>query len=642
MGQMPSTTWLTGSGRCLSSADHLCDDCSSLGYEIRQLCKVRDFKITKLKASVERNSSTCAFCQMIVSEVPFEVGSKQEIFISSHTRSPDGINRLHITGGWRSSSMVVSTTKGKTLFLLLGDRERCLGLIVDPGSAPATAHHVSGRCIKPASNLDRAKDWLSECLYHHNHDNIAVTRPSRLVAVGTAYGSEYIKIVDGSNTNKEYLAVSYRWGSETLLTTTETLELFQTSLPWRQLPQTFQDAIKIARELGIGYLWIDSLCIIQDSLADWEVESAKMATIYKGALLTIMAASASDSQGGLFRDREPINSVALPYTNFWGRTERSVFVSKRVPSFEHLMSASPLFQRGWVFQERLMSKRKLIFGEDQTYWECNGVVLSESGPQERGKIESQDRLKYAALRVFSDSRYKVPRSNGKISPTHLWADVVERYSPCALTYEADRLPALSGLARTFAQRFGSSYAAGLWQDQMPESLLWRVVSQASKKTYQGVYCAPSWSWASTMGAVSFHLGFNLELDVISIDTKLAGRNRYGRVCPGSSMYVRGRLCSGRIVKGKTNGPTVCLETEHGRFRSSTYLDRDDQDLPLEVDYLEVTSGQLETHWYACCLLLRTTGEDKHFRRVGMAELDFVDRDDDYLFHGLQKEVITLV
>jgi hypothetical protein len=526
----------------------------------------------------------------------------------------------------------------------LGDRKGYLELIVGTDSMSATAKHVSGRVIKAASNLDRAKEWLNNCLRNHDHSlDRAATRPSRLVAVGTEDGSEPIKIVDGSVADKEYLAVSYRWGAETLLTTTKTLERSYDSIPWNQLPQTFQDAISIARELGIGHLWVDSLCIIQDSLADWEVESAKMADIYKSALLTIMAASASDSQGGFFQDRATMKElVALPYTDTDGTTDLSVFVSRALKGFSGLMTAAPLFRRGWVFQERLMSRRKLIFGDDQTYWECDGVVLSESGTQERGKIERQDSLKYTALRVFSDSKYEVHRSDGEISPTRLWADVVERYSPCALTYEADRLPALSGLARTFAQQFVSSYAAGLWQDHMPESLLWRVISQASKETHQEVYCAPSWSWASTMGAVRFLLGINLELDVISINTKLAGQDPYGRVCPGSSMYVRGRLCSGRIVKVNPQIPAVYLQTEHGHFRSFAYLDRDDQDLPPEVVYLEVTSGQLETHGCAACLLLCTTGEDKHFRRVGMAELDFVDRDEDYLFHGLQKEVITLV
>ncbi|CAI9631242.1 unnamed protein product [Alternaria burnsii] len=515
-----------------------------------------------------------------------------------------------------------------------------MDVLTTESSAPAIAKHISGRCITPASNLERAKDWLNDCIRNHNHDQVrTATRPSRLVAVGTADGSASIKIVDGSDPDKGYLAVSYRWGGETLLTTSETFELFHISIPWKQLPQTFQDAIHIARGLGIRYMWIDSLCIIQDNLADWETESAKMADIYKGAFLTIMAASASDSQGGFFRDRATVKEIAaLPYTNANGASEFSVFVHETLPSFHSSTFASRLFQRGWVFQERLMSKRKLIFGEDQKYWECNGIVQSESNIQSPN--DWYLRL-YANFRVFCDPLHKTDGIDGQVSPAILWRNVVGQFSACVLTYEADRLPALSGIARTFSQRFDSSYAAGLWQDQMPKGLEWCVHFQASKETHQGVYCAPSWSWASTIGAVTFVDGINFELEIISINIKLAGQDPYGRVCPGSSMCARGRLCSGTVVRGKPHDPAVCLETEHGRFRSSLFLDRDDQDLPLEVVCLEVSSGELGKR-NAGCLLLCKTGEDKYFRRVGIAFLKHVPRDEDYLFHGIEKQVVILV
>jgi hypothetical protein len=464
------------------------------------------------------------------------------------------------------------------------------------------------------------------------------------VAVGTADGSESIKIVDGLDRDKEYLAVSYRWGRETLLTTSETFELFHTSIPWEQLPKTFQDAINIARELGIEHMWIDSLCIIQDDLIDWEIESGKMANIYKSALLTIMAASASDSQGGFFPDRATIKKlVALPYTDASGTTELSVFVGRRPPNFRTFLSAAPLFQRGWVFQERLMSKRKLIFGETQTYWECDGVVLSESNIQSQGPFEIRQTQNDAAFQVFTGPIHKMNTTCDPISPVFLWRNVVSQYSPCALTYEADRLPALSGIARTFARRFGGSYAAGLWQDQMPYNLLWFASYQASKETYKGEYCAPSWSWASIRDGVHFDTpGGMLELEILSINIKLAGRDPYGRVCPGSSMCVRGRLRSGTLVRREGYEHKVWLYSEHGRLDNMGYLDRYDENLPLEVVYLEVSSGRVQTHRDATCLLLRRIGADKHFRRVGMANLQTVVLNEDYLFHGLGKEAITLV
>jgi hypothetical protein len=441
----------------------------------------------------------------------------------------------------------------------LGDAKSRLELIFYLGSVPAIAKHVAGRCIKAASNLDRAKDWLYDCLRNHHHDlDEAAIRPSRLLAIGNADGSESIKIVDGSGADKGYLAVSYRWGPETLLTATVTFELFHTSIPWKQLPRTFKDAINIARELGIDHVWIHSLCIIQDNLADWETESAKMADIYRGALLTIMAASTANSQQGFFQDRAITKEmVALPYADASGATELSVFVSKALPSFQNFVHTAALFRRGWIFQERLMSRRKLIFGKYETYWECGGIVQSESG------IENRD-ISYlsqnAYFRLFS---HPLPKMDGMLGPavqTFLWKNVVQEYSLCVLTYGADRLPALSGLARTFAQQSGCSYAAGLWEDHMPQSLSWHILPhEGLKVTDKERYCAPSWSWASTMGKVYYDFDFTSgkhELDVVNINIKLAGQNPYGRVCPGSSMCVRGRLRSGTLVKSAEGASKV--------------------------------------------------------------------------------------
>ena len=519
----------------------------------------------------------------------------------------------------------------------MGDSKGYLKLIASTGSMAATAKHVSGRCMKAASNLDRAKDWFHDCLRNHHHDrDEAATRPSRLIAIGTADSSEPIKIVDGSDADKKYLAVSYRWGAETLLTVSETFELFHVSIPWKQLPQTFQDAIHIARELGIRYIWIDSLCIIQDNLADWEIESAKMADIYKGALLTIMAASASDSQGGFFGDDVILKGfVALPYTDANGATEFSVFVREALPSFHNPQTAFPLFQRGWVFQERLLSKRKLIFGPDKKYWECGGVVLSESNIESRSRYERDRSEINAAFQIFSEPSSKVADMNDPTSPGVLWKNLVAGYSKCALTYQADRLPALSGLARTFAQRFGGTYAAGLWQDQIPCSLAWFFRPGIPRETDKREYCAPSWSWASINGSVEFRDHGKNELEVVSVDIELAGRDLYGKVCPDSSICVRGRLRRGKLVERGYDGYEGQLETEHGCLKNRGYLDRDDENLPLEVYFLEISSGS--GYLDVKCLLLHKTESGNQFRRVGMADLHETD-----FFYGLQKEVITIV
>ncbi|CAN9357824.1 unnamed protein product [Alternaria alternata] len=511
-------------------------------------------------------------------------------------------------------------------------------LIIDTGSVPATANHVSGRCIKAASNLDQASRWLNDCLRNHDHGpKVAATRPSRLVAVGTLDGSEHIKIVDSSDFDEKYIAVSYRWGAtNNLLTTTKTSKLFHTSIAWDQLPKTFRDAVEIARELDISYIWIDSLCIVQDDPDDWETESAKMADIYNGAFLTIMAASASDSQGGFFQDRPAIREmVVLPYTDASGSTELNVFVGKELPGYEDIVFNGPLFRRGWVFQERLMSKRKLIFGQDQTYWECNTKVQSESTIRRRDKFAELNRPHNDLFLALSDPSYRMDKTWNRTSPEDLWMDLVSQYSLCSLTYETDRLPSLSGLARTFALRFGGSYAAGLWQDQIPCSMGWFVSQRRPIETDKREYCAPPWSWASINGSFMFRRGGQSEVEIVSAHIKLAGQDLYGKVCPDSSICVRGRLRRGKLVAREGKEYTAWLETEHGRLGNRGFLDRHDENLPLEVSFLEISSGR--GFWDARCLLLHKTEPGNPFRRVGMADLAEAD-----LFHGIQKEVITLV
>jgi hypothetical protein len=148
---MSSATLPDVCGPSLSSADHLCDDCSNMGHEIRQLCEIKDFTIPKSPASVERNRSTCAFCGMIASSLRLGSGeSEQNIIIHSNrhpqasSRPTDGVNGLMVSFAPRdhqsvifyTARMALATTEGQNLFLLFSDRVRCLGLIVDTGSVP--------------------------------------------------------------------------------------------------------------------------------------------------------------------------------------------------------------------------------------------------------------------------------------------------------------------------------------------------------------------------------------------------------------------------------------------------------------------------------------------------------------------------
>lgn len=140
--------------------------------------------------------------------------------------------------------------------------------------------------------------------------------PSHVINVGNYIHSPFVKLreTEGHEQGK-YICLSYCWGKSREFTTTRaTLEERKRQIMIANMPKTYQDAICMARELGVSYLWIDSLCICQDDVDDWERESAKMSSIYANAYLTIGASRARDSAGGFFGPRHPQTYVEIEYT----------------------------------------------------------------------------------------------------------------------------------------------------------------------------------------------------------------------------------------------------------------------------------------------------------------------------------------
>lgn len=310
--------------------------------------------------------------------------------------------------------------------------------------------------------------------------------------------------MDGAPVKKRYVCLSHCWGQEQpLITTSRTLQSHMKEISWESIPATFQDAIRISKKIGIQYIWIDSLCIIQDSVKDWETESSKMADIYRNSYVTIAGASSKDSRAGLHlntpRQAGPMltgtTSSGKPYSI---RVQYSILPFSRIDKYtpkdgiQHPISpttgvrddiggafgAFPLLTRGWVFQERLLSPRFLQFGKDELLWDCKESRLCECG-------QRPPDLPYNQVAV---------RNKDTDFLSHKWRKIVEFYSSLKLTYPQDKLPALSGLARQMGKRrSNASYLAGLWSDSLDLDLLWIPYGPDEKRSDE--YIAPSWSWA---------------------------------------------------------------------------------------------------------------------------------------------------
>ena len=377
--------------------------------------------------------------------------------------------------------------------------------------------------------LKRAKKWLYDCSAYHTacaHVSRMSRFPTRILDIGPP-GTKTIRLCQ-LNAEGHYAALSHCWGTaQDFTTTSKTLEARKQGIVVDHLPQTFQDAIVLTRSFDIRYLWIDSLCIIQDDVQDWQQESARMASVYSAAYLTIVASNASGDSEGFLRLRPEGDIVAIPYQASQGSNEMissgsyKCFPKRWVPSVDnqlYLQLASthrscrtvkdhlqtePLSQRAWAMQERYLSTRALFIGKKQMFWECQVTALSETG----------DRLD-----IYNPLR-QVDRTTGPNAwGTKAWSELVAEYSTRALTKPSDKLPAFSGLASAFPRpltppscqpRDNKKYLAGIWKDSLLEGLLW---SRAGEKiSIPSEYRAPSFSWASIDGAVKFLID-DLQLD----------------------------------------------------------------------------------------------------------------------------------
>jgi hypothetical protein len=296
-----------------------------------------------------------------------------------------------------------------------------------------------------------------------------------------------------------YACLSHCWGSNPLLrTTTANFEEHKAGISFNLLPKTFRDAIIVARKLDIQYIWIDSLCIIQDSKDDWERESANMAAIYQNCCITIAASNSRSSMDGCF-------VVAPEYVS------RSVTVSD-ADEIEHVIRVRqilkhggwPLLKRGWFFQERLLSPRVLHFGHAELVWECLDRRICECSRCTKPGCQETDFILAEKHRV-RQALLSSPSADRSL-PDH-WRELVEIYSSMALTYEKDIFPALSGAASHMQQYRKSRYTAGLWEDTLLEDLLWQAFD--GKTAFRSAeWRSPTWSWASIIGRAQYCLAPN--------------------------------------------------------------------------------------------------------------------------------------
>ncbi|KAK3361113.1 HET domain protein [Lasiosphaeria ovina] len=396
--------------------------------------------------------------------------------------------------------------------------------------------------------------------------------PTRLLDLGpdlslpTADPRLHITTVnDTASGETEYICLSHCWGvpgrhQPPLETTQETFEAFQQAIPWAQIPLTFRDAIIFTRRLGIRYLWIDSLCIIQHDGDDWQREVGRMASVYENATLTLAAASSSNSHEGLFRlfspAEMPLSSAAddggngnehwpseirlrrYPDPGFFDFRQDGSYSRTRGNSSS---GVSPLLQRAWVFQERILSRRVLYFTPMELVLECRQSSGSESG------------LRW----IDSANNNNNNNNNNNAIPALLWRSLVEDFTRLKLTRASDTLPAMAGLAKYLLpdgvaeSDIGSAYFAGLWRESFLGDMLWEVVSGSDNGPAKTNASVPSWSWARTDAPKSFMTETTKTYlcDVVSVSCDSAGGESALLRVDGGRAVISGFLLPAKETPG---------------------------------------------------------------------------------------------
>ncbi|KAK7949564.1 hypothetical protein PG988_016203 [Apiospora saccharicola] len=344
-------------------------------------------------------------------------------------------------------------------------------------------------------SLSFLKQTLIDCQQNHGKCKAQCEDtgwyPTRLVEV-TGYNIRLIACNVESPASR-YATLSHCWGGAFILKcTTENLEALQADIQYDSLPLTFQHAITTIRGLGIRYIWIDSLCIIQDSKEDWQTEAATMGDIYQHAVLNIAATHGIDSHAGLFTPQYPNTNCGVFRMNGGeevdgGGIEMIVAENLGFPFGDYWKEAieqGSLNQRGWVLQERLLSARKIHFAHGQAFWDCAQLCAWEMAPR-GGPGQTKAQMPGITLQGVS------PLAD--LNLQRIWLLISLAYPRCKLTFPSDKLVALSGIAKTLATRFGDQYHQGLWRTDMEKQLCWEPMGDRSQTRIDQI---PSWSWAS--------------------------------------------------------------------------------------------------------------------------------------------------
>ncbi|KIX00209.1 uncharacterized protein Z518_10347 [Rhinocladiella mackenziei CBS 650.93] len=527
------------------------------------------------------------------------------------------------------------------------------------------------RLLDPYSSGQRSTRWaqrqLTACVHSHTRcrGDTASFLPKRLINVLPLNTSGDVSLEDCANIppGSRYAALSYCWGQmrPECMTTPATLPARLKCIPWTSLLRTFQDAIAFVRELGISYIWIDIVCIVQGDKRDWQREGGRMFHVYKNAYVTLVAPR-EDGSTGLWSGDD--RQVTLAGSVRFGQCSWPLYTRPSHPNFydwepRHpkfydlggpVVNDFPLFDRAWAYQERLICPRVIFFMGVEVAFQCFEVVECECGADaasEASKFRGEKKRFFENFgagqathagdagtagqeRPIANERFE-RRSRTIVEGN--WQSMVSHYSRLRLTHESDRLVALGAIAEHVqAVRVGESYLAGLWSGSLHTDLLWicSFLPDSGPQLYP--LSGLSWSWASCTdrSAVQYpgiFANFEKRADVIEARCCYVDDNPFGSVVNGK-LVLRGRVLRCRGLSsigawGEDIKLLLCQWQIVNVSSSKIWLDGNLRENALtfrQYHLLEIGIDQSEFRgrWY-CLILRQLSKKEKVYARIGVAE-----------------------
>lgn len=333
-------------------------------------------------------SFTCELCSLILRQLHSRFGNTRSETLSLTMTRISEEDPIQLV---RSARSKVEGCLGlSTITVRCGSTSSRIAAFAEPGSAAATSGDIIGRSTRdPGSkeSISLIAQWLQDCTLHHDTCKSEYDRkdkridynakgpdiPARVIDVGLR-GPEVddLRIIKAGKHIGQYAALSHRWSldpTEQFKSMKDNISARMAGFSKSSLPKTFRDAVHLTQSLGIQYLWIDSICILQDSESDWAQESAYMGEIYRRSHLVIAAVSAATNPSrGFFlpRNQNPA-PIRLNYIDKHGQ-KSGLWYIQGAGDFYDQVTNSELHRRGWVLQERWLSRRKIHFAVDQMYW----------------------------------------------------------------------------------------------------------------------------------------------------------------------------------------------------------------------------------------------------------------------------------